>query len=184
MNEQKLINQALEFGAYKAAVIPVDHIHFDRSFRALCESNACGNFGMCWMCPPDVGDIDELIAQAKTFQKALVYQTVGKLADSYDIDGMLEAGKRQNQLAQRISDELASFPFEKTLHLGAGGCRVCPVCAKRTGKPCRFPDRAMASLETYGVAVSELAETCGMKYVNGQNTVTYFGVFFYQEVKS
>ena len=181
MDEQKLIDQALRLGAYKAAVIPVDRIHFDRSFRSLCESNACGNFGMCWMCPPDAGDIDELIAEAKTFSKALVYQTVGKLEDSFDIDGMLEAGEQQNQLAQKISDQFSSLPFEKALHLGAGGCRVCPVCAKRTGEPCRFPDRAMASLETYGVAVSELAESCGMKYINGQNTVTYFGAFFYRE---
>lgn len=183
MNEQKLIDQVLGFGAYKAAVIPVSRIHFDRSFRSLCESNACGNFGKCWMCPPDAGDIDDLIMQAKAFQKALVYQTVGELEDSYDIEGMLEAGERQNQLAQKISDAFAALPFEKTLHLGAGGCRVCPVCAKRTGELCRFPDRAMASLETYGVAVSELAETCGMKYINGQNTVTYFGAFFYREDK-
>lgn len=181
MDEQKLIDQALRLGAYKAAVISVNRIHFDRSFRSLCESNACGNFGMCWMCPPDAGDIDELIAEAKTFQKALVYQTVGKLEDSFDINGMLEAGEQQNQLAQKISDQFSSLPFEKTLHLGAGGCRVCPVCAKRTGEPCRFPDRAMASLETYGVAVSELAESCGMKYINGQNTVTYFGAFLYRE---
>ncbi len=181
MNEQNLIDQALGFGAYKAAVISVDRIHFDRSFRALCESNACGNFGKCWMCPPDAGEIDDLIAQAKTFQKALVYQTVGELEDSYDIDGMLKAGERQNQLARKISKGFASLPFVKTLHLGAGGCRVCPVCAKRAGEPCRYPERAMSSLETYGVAVSELAETCGMKYINGQNTVTYFGAFFYRE---
>ena len=85
MNEQKLIDLALSLGAYQAAVIPVSRIHFDKSFRSLCESNACGNFGMCWMCPPDVGDIVKLIAEAKTFQSALAYQTVGELADGYDI---------------------------------------------------------------------------------------------------
>ena len=92
MNEQKLIDLALSLGAYQAAVIPVSRIHFDKSFRSLCESNACGNFGMCWMCPPDVGDIVKLIEEAKTFQSALAYQTVGELADGYDIEGMLEAG--------------------------------------------------------------------------------------------
>ena len=179
MDEQMLVDKALCFGAYKAAVIPVDKIHFDRSFRAMCESNACGNFGKCWMCPPDAGDIDELIAAAKTFSKVLVYQTVGELEDSYDFEGMMEAGERQNRLAQEISDDFSKLPFQKSLHLGAGGCRVCPVCAKRTNEPCRYPERAMSSLETYVVAVSELARTCGMKYINGQNTVTYFGAFFY-----
>lgn len=180
LDEEKLIEQALSLGAYRAAVIPVERVHFDRSFRSLCESNACGNFGCCWTCPPDAGDIDELIAAAKTFDRVLVYQTVGELEDSYDFEGMMAAGAAHNDLAQRLTDRLAALPFAQTLHLGAGGCRVCPVCAKRTGEPCRHPDRAMASLETYGVAVSELAEACGMKYINGQNTVTYFGGFFYR----
>lgn len=180
MEEQKLIQQVLDLGAHKAAVISVNDIHFDRAFRAMCESNACGNYGKCWMCPPDAGDIDELIAEAKTFKKAVVYQTIGELEDSYDFEGMMEAGERQNKLAQDVAKAFSSLPFEKTLQLGAGGCRVCPVCAKRNNEPCRYPDRAMASLETYGVAVSELAAACGMKYINGQNTVTYFGAFFYR----
>ena len=180
MDEQKLLQQVLDLGAYKAAIIPVDKIHFDKGFRAMCESNACGNYGKCWMCPPDAGDIDKLMDEAKTFSKALVYQTVGELEDSYDFEGMMEAGERQNQLAQNVSKAFAALPFEKSLHLGAGGCRVCKVCAKRTNEPCRFPDRAMSSLETYGVAVSELAQACGMKYIHGANTVTYFGAFFYR----
>lgn len=181
MEDRKLIELAVNLGAFKAAVIPVEKIHFDRNFRALCKSNACGNYGMCWMCPPDAGDIDDLIARAKTFQKALVYQTVGELEDSYDMEGMQETCQHHNLLRGNLSDALASLPFGKTLHMGVGGCQVCPVCAKRTGEPCRYPSRAMSSLGTYGVAVAELAQACGMKYINGQNTVTYFGAFFYTE---
>ena len=108
---------------------------------------------------------------------------MGQLEDSFDIEGMLEAGKLHNDLAQAISRwarEAGAFG-EDWLHLGAGGCRLCPVCAKRTGEPCRHPHDAMASLETYGVAVSELAASCGMKYINGQNTVTYFGAVLFQD---
>lgn len=58
------------------------------------------------------------------------------------------------------------------------------LCAPNApAEPCRFPDRAMASLEAYGVAVSELAEACGMKYINGQSTVTYFGAFLYRKAE-
>ena len=47
------------------------------------------------------------------------------------------------------------------------------------GQPCRHPEDALPSLEAYGVNVSKLAAACGMKYVNGANTVTYFaGVLF------
>lgn len=181
MEHEAMIARALSLGAKNAAVLPVERIHFDRAFRELCASNACGNYGRCWMCPPDAGDIDVLMAKAKTFSQALVYQTVGTLEDSYDFEGMMEAGQRHNVLAQSLSDAFAQIPFACVLHLGAGGCRVCETCAKRTNEPCRFPDRAMASLETYGVAVSELAQACGMRYINGENTVTYFGAFLFTE---
>ena len=36
-------------------------------------------------------------------------------------------------------------------------------------------DLAMSSLEAYGINVSVLAPQAGMKYINGINTVTYFG---------
>jgi len=55
---------------------------------------------------------------------------------------------------------------------------VCPVCGKRTGEPCRHPQQAISSLEAYGVNVSLLAQAAGMRYTNGQNTVTYFGAVF------
>lgn len=103
MQPQELTAHIVEMGAYKAALLDVSLIHFDRKFRELCQSNACGNYGACWTCPPDAGDIDTLIARAKTYQKALVYQTVGRLEDSFDIEGMLEAGKLHNDLAQAIS---------------------------------------------------------------------------------
>jgi len=51
-------------------------------------------------------------------------------------------------------------------------------CAKREDAPCRFPDKAMSSLETYDVNVSDLAVLCGMQYSKGYNTITYFGALF------
>lgn len=181
MSMEDLLEEIRAMGAHAAAVVKVVDISFDRSFRSLCEANACGNYGQCWTCPPDAGDIDELIARAKTFDKALVYQTVSPLEDSYDYEGMMAAGRRTGELSQRIAQLTDGLPLKKRLHLGAGGCRVCPVCGKRTGEPCRHPERAMASLETYGVAVSRLAAVCGMKYTNGPNTVTYFGALLYTE---
>lgn len=67
------------------------------------------------------------------------------------------------------------------LHLGAGGCKVCPTCAKREGQPCRYPENAMPSLESCGVNVYNTAKAAGLKYINGQNTVTYFGMVLWNE---
>ena len=176
---KKLTAQALDNGACNAAVIDVSKMELDPVFRSMCESNACGNYGKCWMCPPDIGDIASLMDQIRAFDYVLVYQTVGVLEDSYDFEGMMEAGQRHNHLTQQLAGIMTSESFQQILHLGAGGCRLCPKCAKKDNLPCRHPDQALSSLEAYGINVSKLAETCGMKYINGQNTVTYFGAVFF-----
>lgn len=179
MEPTQLVDLIQSLGANKAAVIEVSAIPFNTEHRKACEVNACGNYGRSWMCPPDVGEIDDLIQQAKQYKWAVVYQTVGTLEDSYDFEGMMEAGQKHNQLAQTISSAVSPEMNQPYLHLGAGGCRVCEVCAKKVGEPCRFPEQAMSSLEAYGVSVSELAALCGMNYINGVNTVTYFGTLLY-----
>ena len=83
MDYSALAEQVRGLGAYKAGVVDLQDVRFDRAFRAMCETNACGNYGKCWMCPPDAGDIDALMNEAQSYQKALVYQTVGTLEDSF-----------------------------------------------------------------------------------------------------
>ena len=170
---------ALECGCYKAKVIVTEKIETDRAFRDMCAMNSCGVYGKCWMCPPDVGDIDELMAKIRTYSYALVYQNVSELEDSFDFEGMIEAKKSFYVIPQAMRGVFSDNGITSALHLGAGGCGVCEVCAKRTNEPCRFPDLALSSLEAYGVNVSELAKNAGMKYITGQNTVTYFGAVLF-----
>ena len=100
---------ALDLGATKANVIEGEKLVFDPVFREICASNACGQYGKCWTCPPDVGEIHDLMEKAKTYSYALVYQTVLELEDSYDYEGMMEAGNVHNQLAQAIRKD---FPTD------------------------------------------------------------------------
>lgn len=173
-----LAKRALEKGADKAAVIPVSKVETEASFRNLCEQNTCGKYGKCWTCPPDAGDIDTLIKTISTFDYAVIYQTIGMLEDSSDIEGMEAAAKKHSLLTQAMIKSTKEGSLLRVLHLGAGGCHICPVCARVQNIPCRFPDLAISSLEAYGINVSKLAVACDMKYINGQNTVTYFGGVF------
>ena len=175
----KLTELALSLGAFRASVIPVEDIETDASFRDLCAANVCGNYGRNWMCPPDAGDIHDHMAALHTYSYALVYQTVSELEDSYDFEGMMDAGVAHNRLMMELRRGIDALALPRVLHLGAGGCRMCEVCAKRTGEACRHPDLAVASLETYGVNVSKLAPAAGMKYINGKDTVTYFGAVLF-----
>lgn len=175
----KLIKEALALGARNANVITTDKIVLDRIFRDICASNGCGMYGKCYMCPPDVGDIDALMAEVREYDYALVYQTVSEIEDSYDYEGMVEAKKSFYPIQHKLRTVFCDAGIKKVLHIGVGGCGVCSVCAKRTGEPCRHPELAMPSLEAYGFNVSSLASAAGMKYINGQNTVTYFGTVLF-----
>ena len=39
-----------------------------------------------------------------------------------------------------------------------------------------FPDKAIASVESYGINVNSLLLNCGLEYNNGINTVSYVGI--------
>lgn len=177
--EKELTELSLSLGAKKCAVIKETDVVCDRAFRAMCEKNVCGKYGRCYACPPDVGDIDERMNALTKYGHVFVYQTVGDLEDSFDIENMSLYAKKHNELTVKIKRFLKSAGYTDALVLGAGGCSLCERCAKITGEPCRHEEDRIESLESYGVHVSRLAESAGMKYINGQNTVTYFGAVFY-----
>lgn len=174
---EHLIDAALRAGATKATVIPVEQIVLSADFYKICESNGCGNFGRCWMCPPFLGDIEELMAKVRSYSHGLLYQTISEIEDSFDIEGMFEAGCRHAQLSQRMEKEM-ELP-EGHLHLSCGGCRLCERCAKKDDLPCRYPDQALASMEGYGIDVYRTTKDTKLKYINGANTVTFFGIVLF-----
>lgn len=176
-----LVDAVIALGADRAAVIDACEVVTDRSFRPMCEVNSCGRYGKCYMCPPDVGEIDDLIASLSDYSSVLVYQHVENLEDSFDVEGMHRARLVMFRMAQKLRNRVRDIGVTHVLHLTAGACGVCKTCAKEEGLPCRAPDRATSSLEAYGIYVSHLAESAGMRYINGQNTVTYFGAVFFTE---
>jgi predicted metal-binding protein len=175
---ENLVNICLKAGARKAHVIPTDRIPFDEGLRLYCQANICGNYGRNYACPPGIGEAGTLIGKAREYKKALVFQTVTAIEDSFDFEGMKEAASRHSRIADIIDDHIKKR-YDDYLQLTAGECTVCPVCAQTEDKPCRFPDKAVSSLEAYCMDVSALAGLCDMKYTNGVNTVTYFGAFLF-----
>ncbi len=179
MTNDKLTELALRCGATKAAVIDVKQIVFSVLFRDICASNGCGEYGMCWMCPPDVGEIEDLMAKVQSYPKAILFQTITKPEDSFDIEGMGNAGKELTDLCLRLRNALEDQLGSDMFILGAGGCRICRRCAKRDALPCRRPEDALLSLEACGIDVYNTVKDTKLKYINGQNTVTFFGMILY-----
>ena len=175
-----LVQLALDCGACKADYLRGDQVVVNDEFRKICEGNACGSYDKCYMCPPDIGPIDDLMEQVRSYKQAILYQSISPLEDSFDFEGMMEAGHQHALLSQRI--QAALLPELKTaLHLSSGGCYLCERCAKRDNLPCRHPEKALPAMEGYGIDVYNTCLATSLSYINGQNTVTYFGIVLYTE---
>ena len=150
---------------------------FRPELKEACKSNVCGNYGVCHTCPPRVGRVDELIGKVSACKQIIVFQKVYEIEDSYDYEGMMTGQQDFKQALQKIA-AYAKECFTGPRILGVGGCGICERCAARDETPCRFPERAISSLEAHAIHVAVLSEKVGMKYINGENTVTYFGGVF------
>ena len=117
--------------------------------------------------------------KVKQYPHAVLYQTIGTLEDSFDYEGMVEAGYNHNMCSQRLKKKLESI-LPNHLHLTGGGCHLCERCAKMDELPCRHPEDALTSLEGYGIDVYRTSKATDLKYINGENTVTYFGIVLFE----
>ena len=170
----------LEKGAAKAAEIAVSQLTLMPELRKLCEQNSCGRFGKSYTCPPHVGEVAELTEKIRSFERAVIWQNIYPLEDSFDFEGMMEAQKDHNTMTRAIADCVyAELGRERALVLAAGGCSLCASCAVLTDEPCRQPDAALSSLEAYGIFVAKIGEISDLAYINGKDTVTYFSGVFY-----
>lgn len=161
-----------EFQWIDPATVP-----FSADVRKMCEDNRCGMYGKCWTCPPSVGDWEVLRDKYRAFKEAYVFTTCHALEDSFDFEGMQAAGEAHKQLDEWLSAQLELYAGQYA-HLGAGACTMCKKCTYPDA-PCRFPQKARQSMEACGVDVVTLSRQCGIKYINGADTVTYFSMLLF-----
>lgn len=181
MDPSSLLAAVLAGGACHAAMVDASRIVLSADFREMCRTGRCGGYDRCWMCPPHIGEIHDLMDRVRQFPQAVLYQTIGTLEGRYDIDGMFEAGAAHARVSQQIQSAVKPLLRSPFLHLTCGGCHLCRTCAKVTGEPCRFPDKALGSMEGYGIDVCQTAAATPLRYSNGRDTVTYFGMILFSE---
>lgn len=176
MNIEKYLTSS---DIFETAVFSTAEIPFSDAVVAACRDNRCGQYGTCWTCPPGVGTLEELKRRALSFENAVLFTCKYDLEDCFDFEGMQEAAKKSRALLFAIADNLRA----DGIRFQAMGCGSCDICAKCTypDAPCRFPDKALSSMEAYGINVIELAKNVGIRYNNGSETVTYFSIILYGE---
>jgi len=178
---QMIVDKAKEMGFHQYAVVRTEDIPFTQDVRRMCEMNSCGMYGTNWQCPPGVGTVEDCEANARTYPIGVVVNTVWQLEDSFDFEGMQRGGAGHKEMFDALKAfARQSVGRENMLPMGAGGCHRCEKCTYPDA-PCRFPDEVDASMEASGIQVMNLAGASGMNYINGKNTVTYFGLILLKD---
>ncbi len=168
-----LLSLTQECGAFECGLIATASLRVYPEVRKMCEKNTCRGYGASWACPPAVGTLEECLARVQIYDSMLLFSCKYDLEDSFDYEGMMAGMQQFREMAAALNATL-SFQLSDFLLLANEGCGKCKSCTYPNA-PCRFPDTLHPSLESYGFMVSELASLAGIRYINGQNTVTYFG---------
>lgn len=166
----------LSTGIQHFSTIPTSEIPFGEEIRKICETG-CRNYNTTWACPPAVGSLAACMKTCQSFEKAMVFNAVYPLEDSFDWEGMQQGHRAFKDTCDQLY-ALVRPMLDRFLLLSNEGCLRCKTCTW-SQSPCRFPEKLFPSLEGYGVYVNQLAERAGLKYINGANTVTYFGMLLY-----
>ncbi len=169
------IKNALTAGFSHAAALDISTLTPRRQVRDMCAADRCNMFGKCWTCPPACGTLETCGACIRRFSTGLLVQSVSALADAFDYPGMLFAEQRHQEAFLAFYGRLCGA-FGAVLALGAGGCRVCTACTY-PDMPCRFPKRAVSSMEAYGLLVSDVCLANGLEYYHGAGTISYTGCY-------
>ena len=170
MTEQQLLEVAAACGFDHVGMLNVPALEFNPAVREMCAADRCRSYGRCWTCPPYCGTLEECEARMKGYSHGLLLQTVGQLEKTVDTRGYARVEGEHLASFHRFADMLRR-EYPQALCLGSGGCRICGTCA--WPEKCRFPEKACASMEAYGLFVTQVCRDNAVPYYHGPKTITY-----------
>ncbi len=171
MTDQEILDLAGQCGFEHIGMLCVSALIFNPKVRETCAANQCHSYGRCWTCPPGCGTLEEIAAKAKGYKRGVLLQSTGRLEDDFDVETMLETEELHKDRFLDFASCLRE-QYPNCLPMAAGACRICEVCTYPDA-PCRFPARAIPSMEAYGLMVSQVCQDSGVPYYYGRETVTY-----------
>ncbi|MDR3311009.1 MAG: DUF2284 domain-containing protein [Oscillospiraceae bacterium] len=175
MDYGKLQALAAECGFNNFGELDAAKLEFLPEVREMCAADKCHMYNHSWACPPACGTLGEMRERAAKYTRGILVQTVAQLEDSFDFEGMTDAAARHKEAFETLRGKLAGL-YPEMFPMGAGGCAICPECTYPDA-PCRFPDRAVASMEACGLVVSRVCSDNGVKYNHGKDTLAYTAAF-------
>lgn len=172
MTVEELIGLAKEYGFETTAPLNVQTLISREEVRDMCAANTCRAYGSNWSCPPACGTIAQCSEKMRGYTRGVLVQTIGELEDSWDYEAMQETAQTHSKRIREIALRLWK-DGETVLPLTAGSCPICEKCA--FPEPCRFPDKAVSSMEAYGLLVNQVCTDNGIAYNYGPCKMAYTG---------
>jgi predicted metal-binding protein len=170
------IGKAKEMGFDAAAFVDPQMLIAREDVRAMCTADKCGAYNKNWTCPPACGTIEDCQKKMQKYENGILLQSIGHMSKAVDSKCYRETERRHMQNLVAFAEEIRK-QYPNALCLGAGGCRVCRQCAYP--QKCRFPEKAMSSMEGYGLFVTQVCRDAGMPYYYGERTITYTACVLY-----
>ena len=175
LDYEELKGTALGFGFSHAGKLDVSTIRLMKEVREMCAANKCSAYNSNWCCPPGVGDLAACEEKIRKYRAGLLVQTTGELEDELDGETMMETEAQHKEHFEKLRVKLMET-WPDLLACGAGTCRRCRTCTYPDA-PCRFPDNTFASMEAYGMLVTQVCQANDLPYYYGRCTITYTSCF-------
>lgn len=171
LTTQEIVALALNYGFSHGGAVRMEALEFLPEVREMCADGRCHMYGRCWTCPPACGTLEEAAARVKKYRRGILVQSTADTEDDFDVDAMQALDRVHKERFGRLVERLRAI-WPNCLPMSSGACTICKTCTYPDA-PCRFPDRAIPSMEAYGLFVSRVCEQSGMEYCYGPKTLTY-----------
>lgn len=164
------LEEAKKLGFDVAVELDAQQLVAREDVRAMCVEDKCGAYNKNWTCPPAIGSVEKCQQQMRRYKRGILLQTVGHMQKAVDSKCYRVTEQRHMKNFYALAEAIRKV-HPDALCLGAGGCRICKQCAYP--EPCRFPDKAVSSMEGYGLFVTQVCRDAGIPYHHGDRTITY-----------
>jgi len=177
MNMEILEQQLQELPLYGYFFIDPKELEFNDRIRWICE-HECPMYAKTWACPPGVGSVECCKAKCLSYENCLMISTIVEVDDISNIEETLATRPQHEAITDQVGDLLRQQGVEPYI-LSTEACAICDRCAILDGQPCRHPDRMHPCVESQGINVVPVMESCGMEFQFGCNVVTWISLLLY-----
>ena len=173
--EQQETIEALiaQYPVCQYAFLKPEDLTFPERVRQICESE-CPRYGTTWACPPGVGTVEECRKECLEYEDVILVTTLAEVEDTAILEETLKTREGHEEVIRALRKDLKEAGWQ-VLALSTESCEICPKCAYPDA-PCRFPEKMIPCVESYGILVTDAAEKGGIDFFYDSNTVTWFGM--------